>query len=196
MRMRTLCVIVLAFLLSFLVCCVTPETVEVTAEPEPVVEAAPLVTESAPAGTEEEPEEAVESVEPVEDPGEFTVTEEVYERTFQDIEGLIKELNDIIRNMEYETWLSYLSESYIALYSDPQTLSDLSDQPLLRKYNIVLSDLQDYFQYVVVPSRSNARLDDLVFEDEHHVKAIMLVQEQRTILYQLVYIDNRWKIGI
>ena len=193
MRKRTLFFIVLTSIVAFLVCCVTPETAEGPVEPRPAVEAEPAVSQAPPAETEDK---LAENAEPSDENAEFTVSEEVYERTFQDIEGLIKELNTIIRNMEYETWLSYLSESYIELYSDPQRLSDLSEQPLLRKYNIVLSNLKDYFQYVVVPSRSNARLDEIIFEDEQHVKAIMFIQEQRTILYQLVYIDNRWKIGI
>jgi len=180
-------------LVIFLAGCATPGQSPIVEEPEKTVEEAPTVAEESPLEAvepeEETPEQAVEEE-------AFTVTGEVYERTFQDIEDLISNLNTIIQSQDYETWISFLSEAYIERYSDPEVLNELSRQPLLQKYDIELSSLRDYFTYVVVPSRSNVRLDDLVFEDEHHVKAIMLVNGQRTILYQLVYIDNRWKIGV
>lgn len=186
------CGLVLAVLLVSS-CATTPPAAE---EPEPVVEQPVTPAEEPPQEPVAEPvEEPAEEPEEPEDE-EFTVTEEVYERTFQDVEGLIKNLNEIIKGMDYEEWLTHLSEPYIEYYSDPEVLDDLSQQPLLKKYSITLKNLSDYFEYVVAPSRANARLDDIVFEDEHYVKAIMLVNGQRTILYQLVYTDDRWKIGL
>jgi hypothetical protein len=80
--------------------------------------------------------------------------------------------------------------------SMPSTLQKLSDSPILKRNNIVLKSLDDYFQYVVAPSRSNARLDDLVFLDKNTVEAIMVVRGQRVILYQLENRDGKWKIGL
>jgi len=182
-------VLCLALVLFF--SCAT-ETPVVEEEPQPEVETIPDVPEE----PVEEP--VLETVEEPEAPPEeeFTVTEEVFERTFQDIESLIIDLNNIIKSMDYDSWLSFLSDRYIEYYSDEETLAELSSQPLLQKYNIRLTGLRDYFEYVVAPSRANARLDDLLFEDQSHVKAIMLINGQRTILYQLVLVDDRWKIGI
>ncbi len=180
-------------LVIFIAGCSTPGRSPLVEEPEKTVEEAPAAAEEPP---REAPEPEEETSDLALEKETFTVAEEVYERTFQDIGVLISNLNTIIQSQDYETWLSYLSEAYIERYSDQEVLKELSRQPLLQKYNIELSNLRDYFTYVVVPSRSNARLDDLVFEDERHVKAIMLVNGQRTILYQLVYIGNRWKIGV
>ena len=75
-------------------------------------------------------------------------------------------------------------------------LEEQSRQPLLRKSGIRLQSAQDYFEQVVVPSRSGAHLDDIEFIDGKHVKAISVVRGTRGVLYLLVREDGRWKIGI
>ena len=126
----------------------------------------------------------------------FTVSEEVFTETFANIEELIVELNAIIREEDYDKWLSYLTPEYKEHFSSAEVLKEHSDRPLLKKYNIKLRSLNDYFIYVVVPSRSNARLDDLVFLDNERVKAIMIIENQRSILYQLENRENYWLIGL
>ena len=169
------------------------EHVEETAVPEPEPEPEPEVEPEPVPEPEPEPvEEVVEEPEPEE---EFIVTEDVYEQTFTDIESLIAELNAIIKHENYEVWTTYLTKAYKASLEDPEQLSRISEEPILKKYNIRLSNLKDYFFYVVVPSRSDARLDDIVFVDESHVKAIMIINNRRSILYKLEKIDDKWKIG-
>jgi hypothetical protein len=146
----------------------------------------------------EEPEETEEQeeAEETEVAADFQVSEEVYTETFEDIRKIIDELNAIIREENYDEWLKYLAREYIDHFSSAEVLRENSEQPLLKKYGIRLNNLRDYFRYVVAPSRANARLDDLVFIDNEHVKAIMIIKEQRTILYQLAKIDGVWKIGL
>jgi hypothetical protein len=125
----------------------------------------------------------------------FTVSEELYTKTFQDVEKLIEELNAIIQAEDYEKWLSYLTEDYKNYYSDPDVLKEQSEKPLLKRYNIRLRTLKDYFLYVVVRSRQTTRLDALEFTDETHVKATMLIDGTPYILYYLEYDGKAWKIG-
>jgi hypothetical protein len=66
--------------------------------------------------------------------------------------------------------------------------------PILQRNDIVLESLRDYFRWVVVPSRANARLDDLRFATKTDVEAIMSVNGQRVILYHLKKVDGSWKI--
>ena len=40
---------------------------------------------------------------------QFVVSDEVYTRTFDEIEQFIRNLNEIIRQKDYDTWLTYLS---------------------------------------------------------------------------------------
>ncbi len=128
--------------------------------------------------------------------GQFAVSEEVYSRTFEEIGQLIDNLNQLIRGADYDGWLSHLSEEYIRTTSDPSFLREQSEKPLLHQANIRLHTLRDYFIYVVVPSRTQATLDEIEFVDENHVKAIALRRGQRVILYLLERDGEEWKIGV
>ena len=208
MRRGTLPYLFTLFCLLLLVTsCITQRE---TVEPEPVVEAqdepASLQEEQ-----EQEPEDFPEEIATAEDPepaletaaepqltkeAEFSVSEEVFTETFEDIRQLIDQLNAIIRDENYTKWLKFLTDEYIAHFSSAEVLKENSEQPLLKKYDIELLSLKDYFNYVVVPSRPNVRLDDLVFVDNEHVKAIMIFNGKRTILYLLKKNEEGWKIGL
>lgn len=152
--------------------------------PEQIVEAAEEA-ESEPIEPEPQPEEE-----------EFVVTEEVYSKTFSEIEVFIRSLNEIIRREDYDTWLTYLSEDYIQRTCDPEYLKEQSDQPLLKKSNVHLRDLRDYFTYVVVPSRTQAQLDEIEFIDESQVRAFAMIRNTKALLYLLVRENGNWKIGV
>jgi hypothetical protein len=140
-----------------------------------------------------EPEEEEEEEEPAE---EFEVSEEVYTKTFDEIEEFICNLNDIIRGQDYDTWLTYLSDEYIERTNDPAYLREQSEQPLLKKSNISLTSLRDYFDYVVVPSRVQAQLDEIEFIGENQVKAYAMIRNTKALLYLLVRENDKWKIGV
>jgi len=141
--------------------------------------------------TEPPPEPAV----PPEQP-EFEVSEDVYARTFDEIESFIGDLNRIIREEDFQAWVSHLSEEYIRTTSDPAYLEAQSEQPVLKQNHIQLKSLEDFFHQVVVPSRSQAQLDKIEFLDENHVKAISVVRGTRVVLYLLAREQGIWKIGV
>jgi hypothetical protein len=126
----------------------------------------------------------------------FAVTQEMYSRTFEEVESFIQRLNEIIRRQDFDTWQVYLSASYRSRVGDPDFLARQSEQTLLKKNDIRLKSLQDYFGYVVVPSRSGVHLDDIEFIDEDHVKAISIIHNTRGVLYLLVREEGQWKIGV
>ncbi len=153
--------------------------------------------ESAPEDVETPPEPedlAPEETEEEDAPEQIEVSEELYEQTFTEVERTISELNEIIANRNFGAWQNYLTEDYRQTYSDPAVLEENSQSAVLVRNNIILRTLEDYFNFVVVPSRSNARLDDLVFIGEDTVEAIMEVNERRYLLYLLKKTGNRWKI--
>jgi hypothetical protein len=156
-------------------------------EPEPVEEPAPP-----PAEPETVEEEAAEQ----RPEQEFVVSEEVYTRTFDEIEEFIRNLNEIIRREDYETWLTYLSDEYIDRTGDPAYLKEQSEQPLLKKSGVTLNSLRDYFDYVVVPSRVQAQLDEIEFVGENQVKAYAMIKNTKALLYLLVRENDKWKIGV
>jgi len=127
---------------------------------------------------------------------EFVVTDEIYSQTLDEIKEFIQVLNQVIESKNFEVWSTYLTIDYLQRTSDPQYLAEQSEKPILKKNNIVLKSLSDYFTYVVVPSRSGARIDDIEFIDRYHVKAISIIRNTRGLLYLLVREEDQWKIGI
>jgi hypothetical protein len=122
------------------------------------------------------------------------VTEELYDQTFDEVGETIAELNQIIANEDFARWQTYLTDDYRRTYSDPNVLAESSQSAVLRRNNIRLETLEDYFRFVVVPSRANVRLDDILFTDESTVEAIMEVEGERYLLYNLTKSGDRWKI--
>ena len=178
--------ILLIFVLLAFTSCVSTEEAEPVAE-EPV-EAVP------------EPEPAVEPVEepeaPSEEPEVFVVTEEVYVETFENAKSIIDNLNKVISSKDYQTWLTYLTDEYIAWYSNREQLDTFSEMYRKRGIDRRILSLEDYFLYVVVVSRRNANLDEIVFTDSTHITAFTKIKGQLSVLYYLEKIDNTWKIGL
>ncbi len=127
---------------------------------------------------------------------EFVASEQQYRQTFADIEALITQLNRVIRAGDYDGWVGHLTDGYRLHYSDPAVLGELSARPALQNRSIVLQSLRDYFTNVVMPSRSSVRLDDIVFKDQVHVRAVSIIQNSTVILYSLEYRDGAWKIAL
>ena len=134
--------------------------------------------------------------EPVVEEPTVKVTQEEYDRTFAEVEAVINELNTTIKAKNIRKWEDYLTPKFRSSVLAPQNLAELNETPLLKRKNITISTLKDYFEYVVVPSRANVRLDDLVFTDEKRVQAFMVIREESVLIYQLEKINNTWKISV
>jgi len=127
------------------------------------------------------------------------VSQEMYNSTMIDVQLFIEMLNDIIRKKDYEGWKSNLSEAFFREISSQKNLQNMSDQPAMKMQKIVLKNPQDYFNYVVVPSRANSRVDEIEFISQNVVKAYTIRtnkdnEEIRLRLYELEKTGNAWKI--
>ena len=138
------------------------------------------------------PEPSVDTAAPAEDA--YKMDEEQYEKTKKDLSVLVDELNQIIARQDYEQWLKYLTTDYTSYYSDPAVLNELSQSPLMTKYNIRLRTLKDYFNYVVVGSRKDVHIDDINAISDMKVKVYMIVNNEPIVVYTLEKVDERWKI--
>jgi hypothetical protein len=124
-----------------------------------------------------------------------SITQEVFDTAKADVQELIQQLNQIIRNKDYMSWRSYLGQTYLDAISDSDFLSRLSASARLKTQNIVLRGPGDYFLYVVVPSRANDRVDDIEFVGTNQVKAFTITPKgQRLRLYNLEKKNGHWKI--
>jgi hypothetical protein len=133
---------------------------------------------------------------PAEPAEAYVVSEEVYQKTFEEIDAVIAELNAIIRARDYAGWERRLTAAYRERTSSPAYLAEVSKSAALKKEGVTLHSLEDYFYQVVVPSRSSVKLDQIAFVDATHVKAITVIQGEAYILYWLVREDGTWNIGI
>ena len=97
----------------------------------------------------------------------FEVSEEMYQETFENIEVIIEELNQIIKNKDFDAWQTYLTDEYIEQTSKSEYLARWLKDSRLQKENIVLRSIRDYFDYVVVPRRFAAKLHEIEFLDDN-----------------------------
>ena len=173
-----------------------PEPVAVEVQPADgqVAVAGEAETETATVTDETTPttDEAVDS--PPDE--EFVVTEELYDRTFDEVGELIAHLNEIISRRDFQSWHEFLTPDYIIASTDPEYLQRLEQLGPLRRNNVKLGNLEDFFTHVVVPSRSSVVLDSVEFVDQDRVKAISQTSQGPGVLYFLVRSDRGWQIGV
>jgi hypothetical protein len=204
--------------LALLIGCMTkpnpvPEAVPAeTSTPAEEPKATPVETPVEPQTQPEVQPDAQPEVQPVETPpqeepkaepqpeppvqaAEVVVTEEVYAKTFDELEARIKEWSAIIARKDYDTWYANLSRAYVAERGSATYLAELSKNQKLREKGISLKSLRDYFLYVVVPARFEAALDRIEFVSRTKVKAYADIGGEPAILYYVVREDDVWKIG-
>ena len=137
--------------------------------------------------------------EPEEEFNPVNVSREYYEATREDVQHFIEELNEIIKNQNYNAWKAALSDEYFEEISSPQNLLEISELPAMKTRRITLRTSQDYFTHVVIPSRANSRIDDIEFISLYRVKAFTINitrsgEENRLLLYNLEKTGDMWKI--
>jgi hypothetical protein len=68
---------------------------------------------------------------------------------------------------------------YFGKISSPAFLQEISDSELMKMQKKVIRTPREYFLNVVVPSRSNNRVDDIAFITENRVRVIQFNQRRR-----------------
>jgi hypothetical protein len=140
-------------------------------------------------------------------PDFISVSQEVYDSTLAEVRLFIDKLNVIIHNKDYAGWKDVLSDEFFIRISSPEFLAKASESNLLRAKKIVLKTWEDYFLYVVVPSRSNSQVDEIEFTAVNAVKVYYLEKSKknnnntvatdtrRLRLYELIKkTGDTWKI--
>ena len=123
------------------------------------------------------------------------VPEAVFNTTKLEVQQFIGNLNDIIRARDFQTWTTHLGTAYLNMMKTPDFLSRMSSSARLKSQHIVLGSVEDYFTYVVIPSRANDRVDDIEFVSPRRVKVYTINDKgQRLRLYDLEKTGDMWKI--
>jgi hypothetical protein len=137
---------------------------------------------------------------PIEEPNDdlfdpLSISQEVFDTTKTDVQKLITDLNGIIRAKNYNIWVSHLGKAYLDKISSGEFLASVSAQPYLKNKKITLTSAKDYFDKVVVPSRTNDHVDDIAFVSPNRVKVYTVNDKgERLRLYDLENLGDGWKI--
>jgi len=170
-----------------------------------------MACKSSPATEESTPEDEFAVEEPVVTgptaSGHMTVSQEMYDTTLAEVKGFVDNLNSLISSKNYEAWKNFLSDEYFARISSPEFLARTSESNQLKSRNIVLKTPVDYFLQVVVPARSNSRVDEIEFTEADRVKVFFreervrrgenstTTETRRLRLYELIKkVGDTWKI--
>jgi len=202
----------LLFLLPvlFIACGTQPKTVKAAeAEQAPAdvkpLEEAPMATMADKSAADKQANEKVAMVIAPGAKNSGDLKQESYEHVFNEVKAFVESLNLIIQSKNYGRWREALSEERLKEISSPSFLASVSNMNSMRRRNIVLKTVNDYFIYVVVPSRANSQVDKIEILDNNRVKVIYMATrkvegtEDKTetvplLVYELVKDGNSWKI--
>jgi hypothetical protein len=122
--------------------------------------------------------------------------QESYEEIFKEVKAFIENLNTVIKNKNFSKWRDTLTVERLKEISSPEFLTRMSQTPSMKSMKRVLKGPEDYFLYVVVPSRANSQVDKIEIIDNNKVRAIFMNTRKETteLLYELVKDGNLWKI--
>lgn len=122
------------------------------------------------------------------------VSMETYELDKRIILAKISELNEIMKSKNYKSWLNYIEKSSIDYWSMKSNLSNVSKQ--LPVKGIQLKNLEDYFNYVFIPSRMGRRIDEIRYISSTSIKAVQIRENDTIVYYNFKKINGEWLVEL
>ncbi len=119
-----------------------------------------------------------------------TVTFDEFKQTKKDILQVISELNKIIKNKDYQSWLDYLTPESKEYWSDPVNLANVATR--LPVKGIKIRNLKDYFNYVFIPARQNSQVEEIRYSSKNVVKAVQPLEKEDLIFYVFENHSDNW----
>ena len=113
-----------------------------------------------------------------------------FQRTKKDILQVITELNKIIKNKDYESWLAYLSPDSKEYWSNPVNLANVATR--LPVKGVKIRNLKDYFNYVFIPARQNSSVEEIRYFSKNMVKAVQPMEKEDLIFYTFENHGGNW----
>lgn len=160
-------------------CASAPETNPAPVAETPVPQEKPVPKAEAPKSADEEVVAQFEGV---------SITKKDKEIAKSEIEEIVKKLNEITAKKDYGRWRYWLSKEYIREYSKPEFLNKASENLPPHLKGKQLKSIEDYFNYVFVPSRQNQKFDYIQYISATKVEACT----KEYVLYRFEKIDDRW----
>lgn len=183
---KILFILTAAFLFNFtFISCGSTENI--VPQPEPAAEPQPEPQEVPPVPSAEDSEYA-RSI------GEITISKNEFAEDKAAIQAIIKELDVIMKNLDYKKWVTYVDQESISYWSKPVNLKKASSK--LPKKGLLLRNLEDYFRFVFVPSRSGRDVPEIRYATNTYVKAVQFQDDTDIIYYHFNKIDGQWMVHL
>lgn len=149
---------------------------------------------SAPAVKVEKTEAQLEYERAIENLNGTQISMETYEMDKKIILQKIAELNTIMKDKNYKSWLNYIEQSSINYWSMKSNLSTISKQLPVKGLN--LKTLEDYFKSVFIPSRMGRRIDEIRYISSTSIKAVQVRNDETIVYYNFKKIDDDWLVEL
>lgn len=121
------------------------------------------------------------------------ITREEFNADKNEILQIIKELSAIMTSYDFNSWMSYIDPDSLKYWSNPRNLLNASKR---LPSKIRLSNLNDYFRYVFVPSRQGRSVEEIRYISRDSVKAVQPRNDRDIVYYNFVRIDGKWMVNI
>ena len=110
--------------------------------------------------------------------------------------SIISELSEVMENLEFDKWKTFISPASIEYYSNPANLRKA--QKKLPDKQIQLKGLRDYFKYVFIPSRKVSKVEEIRYISKSYIKAVEVREEEDTtvVYYYFVKENGNWKVKL
>lgn len=160
-------------------------------EPRPVV-----IEEPAPEEVQEEPavEEPVPEDEYARSVGNVSVSRDTFAEDKERVLKIISELDTVMKDFDYKSWLRYVDKETIDYWSRPANLRKAQNR--LPVKGLRLNSLEDYFKYVFVPARKGREVTEIRYISDKYIKAIQTGNEQDIVYYYFNKINGFWMVNI
>ena len=122
------------------------------------------------------------------------VSMDTYEKDKKEILAKISELNVIMKNKDYKSWTGYIEPNSINYWSQKKNLSSASKQ--LPVKGIQLKTLEDYFNYVFIPSRVGRKIDEIRYISSTSIKAVQVRNDDVIIFYNFKKVKGEWFVEL
>ena len=149
---------------------------------------------SAPTVTVQKTEAQLEYERAIENINGTQISMETYEMDKKIILQKIAELNTIMKDKNYKSWLNYIEKSSIDYWSMKTNLSAVSKQLPVKGLN--LKTLEDYFNFVFIPSRLVRIIDEIIFLSSTSIKAVQIRNDDTIVFYNFKKIDDQWQVEL
>ena len=111
--------------------------------------------------------------------------------------GLFETIEEKILAGDFDGWYNSLSINYRSFIENPDELLKMSKKSgYLKRKKIVLRTAEDYFTYIVIPSREGVALKYVDFQqiDEKNIKVNCMLDDKHNFVYDFVYEKESWKL--